>query len=78
MKLKKQGWFDADFDVLDLTTEKDENSFVSRAINYSVHAKDHFVILNLMLWDEEGLSKEDLVKRYDPMLAEMAAKVKIE
>ena len=24
VKLKKQGWFDADFDVLDLTTEKDD------------------------------------------------------
>lgn len=64
--------------VYDLSTEKDGETLVFRAINYSVHAKDHFVILNLLLSDEDGLSKEELVKKYDPMLAEMATKLEIE
>ncbi|YCM42750.1 hypothetical protein V2O64_15695 [Verrucomicrobiaceae bacterium 227] len=64
--------------VYDLTVEKDQKIVMSRVITYAVLAKEHFVILSLMLGSEGELGKEELVKKYGPLLAGMAAKLEIE
>ena len=55
-----------------------EDGAAVRVISYSTHAKNHFVILNLFLGEEGKLTNEELVKKYDPLLAEMASKLEVE
>jgi len=62
----------------DMKNKKGDQEVVNRVITYSLLAREHFVIVNLILGDEGGVTKEELVKKYDPMLAEIAGKLKLE
>lgn len=64
--------------VYEMTNKKGDEEVVNRLISYSVLARKHFVIVNLILGDEEGATDDELVKKYDPMLAEIAARLKLE